>query len=79
SIEDVLAEARVREEDEEGQRWKKFFDENPETGGNDGVADAATEPSVMSFYAGRNYSEGRTLLNQHLVSRGKAPIPEGRR
>jgi hypothetical protein len=37
------------------------------------------QPSVMSFYAGKSFSEGRRLHNQHRVSQGLRPIPEGRK
>jgi hypothetical protein len=37
------------------------------------------QDSVMSFYAGKPFTEGRKAHNQYLVSRGKAPIPEGRK
>ena len=76
SVDAVLAEAELREE-EEDERWKKFFEENPEASA-DGVADAAAGPSVMSFFAGKSYDEGRRLYNEHLTSQGKAPLREGR-
>jgi hypothetical protein len=37
------------------------------------------QPTVMSFYAGKSFSEGRRLHNQHRVSQGLRPIPEGKK
>jgi hypothetical protein len=39
-----------------------------------GVNDAAPEPSVMSFFAGREYKDGLKAYNAHLAKRGQAPI-----
>lgn len=43
----------------------------------DGAADAA--PSVMSFFNGVPYSEGRKAYNQYRTAHRLAPIPEGRK
>ncbi len=48
-----------------------------------GIGDAAgaqdPEPAVMSWYAGKPFSEGRAAHNRYLISTGRAPIPAGRR
>jgi hypothetical protein len=36
-------------------------------------------PSVLSFYAGQSFAEGRKRHNEYLVSRGLRPIPEGKK
>ena len=45
--------------------------------GENATTDAA--PSVMSFYAGRDFAEGRKRHNEHRVSQGLRPIPEGKK
>jgi hypothetical protein len=42
-----------------------------------GAKDA--EPTVLSFYAGRPFSEGRKAHNQYRISRGLLPISEGKK
>lgn len=42
-----------------------------------GAKDA--EPSVLSFYNGRTFSEGRKLHNAYLVANGRPPLSEGQK
>jgi hypothetical protein len=37
------------------------------------------EPTILSFYAGKSFAAGRAAHNQYLVSRGKPPIPTGKK
>jgi hypothetical protein len=72
---DVYARARSQAETEgdEPNALDEFDLEDRPSGAQD------SEPTIMSFYAGRAFSEGRKMHNAYLVSQGRRPIPEGRR
>ena len=72
---DVYARARSQAENagDEPNALDEFDLEDRPSGAQD------SEPRLMSFYAGRSYSEGRKLHNAFLVSQGRSPLPEGRR
>ncbi len=81
TVEQVKKQAEVQQKQQEDK-----FDELPPLGSLDsdwpepvieGVADAM--PSPMSFFAGRNYAEGRAAYNQYRKSAGLPLISEGRR
>jgi hypothetical protein len=36
-------------------------------------------PSVMSFYAGKSFADGRAAHNRYRISQGLAPISEGKK
>jgi hypothetical protein len=77
SPEDVYARARSKAEEQEEQEDEAAGLRELGLEPMGGAADA--QPRTMEFYAGRNFAEGRKLHNAYLVSRGQAPIPEGRK
>lgn len=63
------AEAEVPDEDVPDVHELGIFDM--------GAKDAA--PTMMSFYAGKSFIEGRKAHNAYLISKGLSPIAEGSR
>jgi hypothetical protein len=71
SLEQVEAMARLQAREEEADRIGEFAAKNPDEGTGD------SEPTAMSFFAGRPYAEGLAAYNAHLLGQGRMPIKTG--
>lgn len=76
SIEAVRKQAELRQK-QSAQEEDKLNELLLEDMGSSAAGDA--EPSMMAFFNGKSYADGRAAYNAARIARGLAPLPEGRR